>query len=151
MANIDFGRAVPIIPPYTAADALAELHAALDAATRPILAAYPEAERLSWPAKEIEADAVLASDVLDLGDAPLLVAEIAAQQAIAPEAVTAQQLTAKATAVLAKAAAWRALISAISGLRQRYEALIADAPDDDARRAVLAAAAAEIAEVGQNE
>lgn len=129
--------------PLDPGEARARLLIMLDAAARPILAAYPEAERLSWPAKEAEAAAVLAADVLDLDAAPLLLAEIAAQQAIAPAAVTAEQLATKAATVLAKAAAWRALISAVSGLRQRYEAAIAGAEDDPARRDVLAAAAAE--------
>jgi hypothetical protein len=124
------------------AASLTRLRALLDAATRPILDGYPEAERLSWPAKETEALAVLADET---AEAPLLVAEIAAQQAVAPATVTPAEIAAKAALVLAKAATWRALVSAISGIRQRAEAALAGATNDTDREAVLGEVAVEIA------
>jgi hypothetical protein len=102
--------------------AVARLHKMLDAATRPILDTYPEAERLSWAAKEVEAQ------FLHDG-APLLTAEIAAQEGIPIEDVTDEQRLAKAKVVLAKASTWRALIAKVSGLRQRYEPLLAKSKD----------------------
>jgi hypothetical protein len=99
------------------AASLTRLRALLDAATRPILDGYPEAERLSWPAKETEALAVL----------------------------TPAEIAAKAALVLAKAATWRALVSAISGIRQRAEAALAGATNDTDREAVLGEVAVEIA------
>lgn len=105
----------------TPQNAVARLYKMLDAATRPILTAYPEAERLSWSAKEVEA--------LDPRHAPLLTAEIAAQEGIPIEDVTDEQRLAKAKVVLAKASTWRALIAKVSGLRQRYEQGLAKSKD----------------------
>lgn len=124
-----------------------QLIAMLDRATRPILDAYPDAERLSWAAKEAEAAAVLAAAEPAPALAPLLAGELAAQFAQTP---TAPQLTERASTVLAKAAAWRTLISAVSGLRQRFETELEAAPDDDARRAVLTAAGAAISGLEQS-
>ena len=119
----------------------------LDRATRPILDAYPDAERLSWDAKEAEAATVLAAAEPMPALAPLLAGELAAQFGQAP---TAGQLTGRATTVIAKAAAWRTLISAVSGLRQRFETELEAAPDDNARRAVLTAAEAAIGALEQS-
>lgn len=129
----------------TVAAAAAELLAMIDAATAPILAAYPEGERLSWDAKETEAAGFMAAADPAPADYPLLRGEVAAESAIATDAVTLEQLTAKAETVLWMAAQWRALVSRLAGLRKRYMADLASATTSDARRAVIEAARAEVA------
>lgn len=117
----------------------------LDKATRPILDAYPPAERLAWDAKEAEAVAFIAALEPAPADYPLLRGEVAAELAIAAGAVTIEQLAAKVEAVLWMASQWRALVSTLSGLRARTMVDIEAAEDDAGRRAVLDAAGAELA------
>lgn len=116
-------------------DAKSQLRSMLDEATRPILDAYPAAERLSWDAKEEEARTVL--DGGNAEGASLLAGELAAQTGKAP---TAKQLATRAGVVIEKADEWRRLVGTIAGLRQKFEAALDAAKDEDARRAVLAAA-----------
>lgn len=136
-------------PTMTAAAAKAVLIAMLDQATRPILDAYPPAERLSWDAKEAEAAAFMAEVDPELQgyEYGLLRGEVAAELGITPVDVTVQQLGAKAEAVLWMAGQWRDLISALSGLRKRYEDDIYSAEDDAGRRAAVEAARVAIAAV----
>lgn len=138
----------------TIAAARRQLANLLDAATAPILDAYPPAEQLSWDAKEIEAAAfTTAAAAAAVGenapaplpaDYPMLRGEVAAEQAIAVGDVTLEQLADKVEAVLWMASQWRALISALSGIRKRYITAIDAAEDAAARRAAIEAAQAEI-------
>lgn len=141
------GGVVPLSP-LSAGAAKVQLLAMIDAATRPILDAYPPAERLSWDAKEIAAAAFMVAAEPVLADYGLLRGEVAAELAIAAGDVTLEQLATKAEAVLWMASQWRALVSTLSGLRKRYEAAIDAAEDDAGRRAVIEAAQATIGGLG---
>ncbi len=134
-------------PPFTAAVARAALIRLIEGATQPILNAYPAAERLSWDAKEAEAKAFMEAAEPVLWHYAMLRDEVASELAIDAGDVTAQQLAGKAEAVLWMAAQWRALISALSGIRKRVETDIYSATDDAARRAVVEAARAAISAV----
>lgn len=144
----------PPIPGLSVAEAREQLKALLAAATAPILDAYPPAEQLSWDAKEIEAAAfttAAAAAAVDENapaplpaDYPMLRGEVAAELAIAAGDVTLEQLADKVEAVLWMASQWRALISALSGIRKRYLTTIDTAEDAAGRRAAIDAAATEI-------
>jgi len=140
------GRFVPPggFPGPSISEAKAELKAMIEAATAPILDAYPRAERLSWDAKEADAAAFMAAEDPEPWQFDLLRSEIAAEMAIVVGDVTLEQLTAKAEAVLWMASQFRALVSFLSGLRKRTEAAIDAAEDDAGRRAAVEAARAAI-------
>lgn len=127
-------------PGYPIEAAAADLVALLAGATASILAAYPEGERLSWDAKEGEAIAFMAAEAPIGADYQLLRGEVAAERAIAAGDVTLDQIAEKAETVLWMASQWRALVSALSGLRKRFKAAIDVAEDDAGRRAVVGAA-----------
>lgn len=131
-------------PTYPAYLALAELHRLLAAATAPILAAYPEAERLAWDAKEAEAAGFMADPEPAPATYPLLRGEVAAELGIAPGAVSVEQIATKAEAVLWLASQWRSLVSRLSGVRKRAAAAIAVAENDAGRRAAVLEVAAAI-------
>lgn len=131
-------------PLFTAIDARRELLSLISDATAPILDAYPQAEQLSWNAKEAEAAAFMSAEAPAPTDYPLLRGECAAEAGIAAGDVTLEQLATKAEAVLWMASQFRALISALSGLRKRTEAAIDAAGDDAGRRAAVEAARAAI-------
>lgn len=133
-------------PEISAAEAKAHLLAAIDKVTAPILAAYPAAEPLSWLAKEAEATAILSGNDRTL--APLLVAECAAEQMIESDAVNDEQMNAKAMSVLGKATTWRAIVSRLSGLRQRAVGAIDAAENPASVQAALDIALAELASLG---
>lgn len=132
-------------PVYSVSDATADLVALLSAVPAAILAGYPDGEPQSWPAKEAEAVAAVATGTPAPADYPLLRDEIAATLGIDSADVTFAQIGAKASAVLAKATAWRALVSRIAGLRQRYSAALNAAASADERAAIIAAAREELA------
>lgn len=131
----------------TAAEAVAQVLSMIEGTTRPILGAYPQAERLSWDAKEAEAVSFMAAAAPVVSGYPLLRGEVAAELEIAPGEVTLIQLADKVEAVLWMASQWRALVSFLSGLRKRTEVDIYAAADDAGRRAVVEAARAAIAAV----
>lgn len=139
------GNTIPAYEPeYSAEYAIRDLVALLSTAPASTLASYPAGEPQSWPAKEAEALAAVAAGTPTPADYPLLQGEIAAEFSASPEAVTAEQISTKSTAVLVKAAAWRALVSRIAGLRQRYSAALEAATTAAGRRAAIDAAATEI-------
>jgi hypothetical protein len=141
----------------SASEAKEQLKALLEAATAPILDAYPPAEQLSWDAKEIEAAAfttAAAAAAVDgtaptplPADYPMLRGEVAAEMMIAAVDVTIEQLADKVEAVLWMASQWRALISALSGIRKRAETAIEVAEDRAGRRAAVEAAEAAIGDL----
>jgi len=135
-------------PPLSSGPSLeaakAELMAMIEAATAPILDAYPRAERLSWDAKEAEAAGFMNAELPVVSDYPLLRGECAAEETIAAGDVTLPMLADKAEAVLWMASQWRDLISFLSGLRKRTEAAIDLAEEDAGRRAAVEAARAAI-------
>ena len=139
------------VPPggfaLSVAGAKAQLRAMIEAATAPILDAYPTAEQLSWDAKETEATAFMAAPEPEIAMCPLLVGEISAELGIAAVAVSLEQLAAKAEAVLWMASQFRALVSFLSGLRKRTETAIDAASDASGRRAAVDAARVSIVAV----
>lgn len=135
-------------PKLTATEARSALIGMIDKATRPILDAYPPAERLSWDAKEQEAKAVLAVAEPEPADYPLLSGELSAELSIAVGDVSSADIAIKAASVMAKAAAWRATSSALAGIRRRGEAAIAAATDDAGRRAAVKTARAGVTAAG---
>lgn len=140
------GNTIPAYEPeYSAEYAIRDLIALLSTAPALILASYPEGEPQSWPAKEAEALAAIATETPTPADYPLLQGEIAAESSTTYDAVTAEQISAKATAVLEKATTWRVMVSRIAGLRQRYTAEIEAATSPEARHAVIEAARVELA------
>lgn len=126
-------QAADSAPRLSLAEAQRQLVALLDSVTRPVLDAYPLAERLSWDAKEAEAKAAQWAGDPVQDDYPLLRGEIAAERGGAADDITSPDILDKAASVLAKAESWRSLVSAISGLRQRT-AMRLDAAEDDAER-----------------
>lgn len=130
--------------PFSPEEARAQLRELLDGATASILAAYPEAERLAWDAKETEAAAFMADLDPVPQSYPLLRGEVAAERGLEASAVTLDQLATKAEAVLWRASQWRSLVSRLSGVRKRATAAIAEAGSDQDRRAAVEEAAAAI-------
>jgi hypothetical protein len=145
--SIDLGLFVPpggFPGPSVVLEAKAQLRELIDAATSPILDAYPRAEQLSWDAKETEAAAFMAAEDPVPADYALLRGEVSAELLIPAGDVTLEQLGTKAEAVLWMASQWRALVSLLSGLRKRTEAQIDAAEDAAGRRAAVDAARATI-------
>lgn len=134
-------------PGLSVPDAKVALMALIEAATAPILDAYPRAEQLSWDAKETEAMDFIAAEAPVLSDYALLRSECAAELAIAAGDVTIEQLASKVEAVLWMASQWRALVSFLSGLRKRAETAIEVAEDRAGRRAAVEAAEAAIGDL----
>lgn len=132
-------------PAYSVDEANGDLVALLSAVPSAILASYPEGEPQSWPAKEAEAVVAAAVGTPAPADYPLLRDEIAATLGIDGADVTSAQISAKASAVLAKAAAWRALVSRIAGLRQRYSAALEAAGSAAERADIIAEVREELA------
>ena len=120
MSNIDFSQIVTA--EQIAADALSDARASATSAMTALIGAVaeaatgavPEAEKLSWTAKEAEARALLSGQIAP-GDAAMLAAE-AAQ--------TGEPLTRLAETILRHAAAYRTLSATLSGLRRRYRDVI---------------------------
>src|SRR5690606_5843645 len=115
-------------PSITAAEARYRVMAAIEAAQAPILDAYPVGERLGWDAKAQEAAAVLgAGEAATLDMAPLLTAEVARLEGEADDTTRLTQLIAFCAVVAAKAEAWGALMAALSGIRGKAFAAVAEA------------------------
>lgn len=136
-------------PPPPIVVPLAELQAAArqrvvayaDALTARITARYPAAEVASWPTRADEAAKVQGGAGADV--TPLITALAAA---------SGQTRAEIAATILAKAAAYTAVVVAVSVLREQAEAAIAAAPDEAALAAALdalkQAADARVAELG---
>lgn len=102
---------------------------AIDRLTHPILAAYPEAERASWPTQEAEAWLVVDEGGTAV-DAPMLAGIATA---------SGRTLRAVADAVIEKSGQFAAVVAAAQRLRRDAEASIAAAGSVEAVNAALAA------------
>lgn len=145
MNNIDFTKAIPPSQVQAAAlsdariAALETLRASLDATAAKITGEVPLTEMLSWGAKEEAARAVLKA--LETGGV-LQPAIIAGEAAITGEAIPDL-----ARRIIRNADAYRAVSSAMAGLRRKAEAGIAAAASAEDITSVMAMTGAGLAQI----
>jgi len=115
------------------AQAVVNLVAMINGAADALTAGVPMAEMLSWGAKEAAARKLLAGDVLSAYEAAIL----------RPEAdLTGETLAQLAARVAYRGDQYRAVVSAMSGVRRQAETAIAGAETPEAIGAALAHAGA---------
>lgn len=143
--NIDFTQVIPATQVRAAAlaehrlAALETLRAALDATAARITGEVPLTEMLSWGAKEEAARTVLKA--LETG--VLLQPPIIAGEA----AITGEAVPDLARRIIRNADAYRAVSSAMAGLRRKAEGGIAAAASAEEIAAVMAMAEAGLAQI----
>lgn len=102
----------------------------LNRATDPVFAAYPEAERSAWVAKESEARAFVVSQ--ELTDVPLVTEVASLQFGQADDATRKQQVMAMCQIIIRKADAYRAISAQVEVLRIKSSAAMAAATTPEA-------------------
>lgn len=133
------GPVAPYVPPpppekaptyATEAEAVAAMVAWIEEFTDPLIGGTPEEERLSWPVKEVAARAYLGGAPSD-DERAMIEGEAA---------VTGEDAAELAELILAKAAPYRAAVSALAGLRRKVAAALAAVTDPHQYEPTLLAA-----------